>query len=153
MGTYHPRPEDLTRHWYVVDATDQPLGRLASVVAMVIRGKHTPHYAPSVDTGDFVIVINADKVKLTGNKLDGKFHYQHSGAPGGLRAEAYRDLLVRRPMKAIERAVLGMLPKNRLGRTLRSKLKVYPGPTHPHVAQKPEAMNLKNAFRVNRRAN
>lgn len=143
METFSAKAEEVERRWYVVDATDQPLGRLASNVASVIRGKLKPIYTPHVDTGDFVIVINAEKVKLTGGKLDTKFRYWHSAIPGGFGEESYRTLLKRRPELAIEKAVFGMLPKNRLGRTLHAKLKVYKGATHPHDAQKPEPFTLR----------
>jgi len=125
------------RKWWVVDATDQPLGRLATRVAMVLRGKNKPTFTPHVDTGDFVIVVNASKVKLTGRKLEQKKYVRHSGEPGGFREEAYGKLLVRKPELPIEKAVKGMLPKNILGRDLITKLKVYAGPDHPHAAQKP----------------
>ncbi|MBK8214116.1 MAG: 50S ribosomal protein L13 [Myxococcales bacterium] len=131
-----------SRAWFVVDATDKPLGRLASEVARVLRGKHKPTYTPHQDTGDFVIVVNAGKVKLTGQKLDKKFYYRHSGIPGGFRAEAYRDLLDRKPEFPIEKAVKGMLPKNVLGREMLGKLKVYATPDHPHAAQKPQALTV-----------
>jgi large subunit ribosomal protein L13 len=143
MDTFSAKAEDVERRWFVVDATDLPLGRLASNVAAVIRGKEKPTYTPHVDTGDFVVVINAEKIKLTGNKLDTKFRYWHSAYPGGLGQESYRTLLARRPELAIEEAVFGMLPKNRLGRTLRNKLKVYKGSTHPHVAQKCEPLTVR----------
>ncbi len=133
---------DAGRSWFVIDATDKPLGRLASEVARVLRGKHKPTFTPHQDTGDFVIVVNAGKVKLTGNKLDGKFYYRHSGIPGGFRAEAYRDLLDRKPEFPIEKAVKGMLPKNVLGRQMLTKLKVYATPDHPHTAQKPQALSI-----------
>lgn len=129
---------NVDRKWYVVDATDQPLGRLASRVAHVLRGKHRPEFARHADAGDFVIVTNASKVKLTGQKTTKKLHYSHSGAPGGFRAEPYGHLLERRPEFVIERAVRGMLPKNTIGRKMGTKLKVYAEATHPHVAQKPE---------------
>ena len=125
------------RVWFVVDAADKPLGRLASAVAHVLRGKHKPTYTTHEDTGDFVIVVNADKIKLTGNKLDAKLYQRHSGIPGGFRAESYRDLLARKPTFPVEKAVKGMLPKNVLGRNMLTKLKVYASPDHPHVAQKP----------------
>ncbi|MBL9112293.1 MAG: 50S ribosomal protein L13 [Myxococcales bacterium] len=131
-----------SRAWFVVDATDKPLGRLASEVARVLRGKHKPTYTPHQDTGDVVIVVNAGKVKLTGQKLDTKFYYRHSGIPGGFRAEAYRDLLDRKPEFPIEKAVKGMLPKNVLGREMLGKLKVYATPDHPHAAQKPQALTV-----------
>jgi large subunit ribosomal protein L13 len=143
MDTFSAKADEVDRKWFVVDATDLPLGRLASNVASVIRGKHKPVFTPHVDTGDFVIVINAEKIKLTGAKLDGKFRYWHSQYPGGFGKENYRTLLGRRPELAIEEAVYGMLPKNRLGRTLRLKLKVYKGPLHPHAAQRPEPLNVR----------
>jgi large subunit ribosomal protein L13 len=142
MRTLSAKTNEVDRDWHVVDATDQPLGRLASKVATVLRGKHRPDFTPHADAGDFVIVINADKVKLTGGKLDKKFYYRHSGSPGGLRATSYRELLVKRPEKVIEKAVWGMLPKNAIGRRTQKKLKVYAGPKHPHVAQKPEPLAL-----------
>ena len=128
------------RAWFVVDATNKPLGRLASEIATVLRGKHKPTYTPHCDTGDFVIVVNADKVRLTGAKLDKKFYYRHSGIPGGFRAESYRHLLARQPEFPIEKAVKGMLPKNVLGREMLTKLKIYATPDHPHAAQKPQPM-------------
>ena len=131
-----------SRAWWVVDATGKPLGRLASQVAHVLRGKHKPGYTPHEDTGDFVIVVNADKVALTGAKLDKKFYYHHSGIPGGFRAESYRHLLARKGTFPVEKAVRGMLPKNALGRQMLSKLKVYAGPEHPHAAQQPSPMEL-----------
>jgi large subunit ribosomal protein L13 len=138
MGTYSAKATEVERHWYVVDATDQPLGRLATRVATVLRGKHRPEFTPHVDAGDFVIVVNAEKVKLTGSKLDQKMWQRHSGVPGGFKATPYRQLLATRPDFAIDKAVRGMLPKNSLGRKMRKKLKVYAGATHPHAAQKPE---------------
>ncbi|MFG1698070.1 50S ribosomal protein L13 [Nonomuraea sp. NPDC049309] len=137
MRTYSPKPADVQRQWYVIDATDVVLGRLASHVATLLRGKHKPIYAPHVDTGDFVIVINADKVALSGNKLEQKKAYRHSGYPGGLRSVTYGELMEKRPEKAVEKAVKGMLPKNSLGRKMAKKLKVYAGPEHPHKAQQP----------------
>ncbi len=134
---------DASRAWWVVDATDKPLGRLASEVARVLRGKHKPTFTTHEDTGDFVIVVNADKVRLTGNKLDGKFYYSHSGIPGGFQAESYRHLLARKPAFPIEKAVRGMLPKNVLGREMITKLKVYATPDHPHAAQKPQPLTVK----------
>jgi large subunit ribosomal protein L13 len=125
------------RAWWVVDATNKPLGRLASEIARVLRGKHKPTFTTHEDTGDFVIVVNADKVRLTGNKLDKKFYYSHSGIPGGFQAESYRHLLARKPTFPIEKAVKGMLPKNVLGREMLTKLKIYATPDHPHAAQKP----------------
>ena len=131
------------RAWFVVDAASKPLGRLASEIARVLRGKHKPTFTPHEDAGDFVIVVNADKVKLTGNKLDKKFYYHHSGIPGGFAAESYRHLLARKPEFPIEKAVKGMLPKNVLGRQMLTKLKVYASPDHPHAAQKPQPLTVK----------
>ena len=130
------------RTWWVVDATDKPLGRLASEIARVLRGKHKPTYTTHCDAGDFVIVVNAGKIKLTGQKLDKKFFYHHSGIPGGFKAEAYRSLLERKPEWPIEKAVKGMLPKNVLGRQMFTKLKVYATPDHPHAAQQPKALEV-----------
>jgi large subunit ribosomal protein L13 len=140
--TYSPRPEDLQRDWYVVDATDLPLGRLASEVAKLLRGKHKPTYAPHMDGGDFVIVLNAAQVAVTGNKEEAKMYYRHSGYPGGLRAENLRQLRERQPERIVETAVRGMLPKNRLGRRLITKLKVYAGAEHPHASQQPVSLEL-----------
>lgn len=140
MRTVSAKNHEVERSWYVVDATDQPLGRLASRVASVLRGKHRTDYTPHADAGDFVVVVNAEKVKLTGDKLRKKFYYRHSGHPGGLKAEAYGDLLQRRPELAIEKAVKGMLPKGSLGRSQGKKLKVYAGEVHPHAAQKPQPL-------------
>ena len=130
-----------SRAWWVVDATGKPLGRLASEVAKVLRGKHKPQYTPHEDTGDFVIVVNADKVTLTGGKLDKKFYYHHSGIPGGFTAESYRHLLARDGAFPVEKAVKGMLPKGVLGRQMLTKLKVYATPDHPHSAQKPKPLS------------
>lgn len=137
MRTYSPKPGDVERQWHVIDATDIVLGRLASHTATLLRGKHKPVYAPHIDTGDFVIVINADKVALTGNKINQKVDYRHSGRPGGLRATSYSELLAKNPRRVVEKAVKGMLPHNSLGRQMLSKLKVYAGPVHPHQAQQP----------------
>jgi len=137
VRTYSPKPADVQRQWYVIDATDVVLGRLASHVATLLRGKHKPIFANHVDTGDFVIVINADKVALSGNKLEQKKAYRHSGYPGGLRSVSYGELMEKRPEKAVEKAVKGMLPKNSLGRKMAKKLKVYAGSEHPHQAQQP----------------
>ncbi len=142
MATQSAKASEIERKWYVVDAAGQPLGRLASKVAHVLRGKHRPEYTPHVDTGDFVIVINAAQVRLTGNKLTDKYYYRHSGYPGGLSAESYGDLLQRKPGFVVERAVKGMLPKNSLGRQMFRKLKVHAEGTHPHVAQQPEPFPL-----------
>ena len=137
MRTYTPKAAEITRQWHVIDATDVVLGRLASQTAALLRGKHKATFAPHVDTGDFVIIINADKVALTGAKLQQKRAYRHSGYPGGLKSETYAQLLDRDPAKAVEKAVRGMLPKNSLGRQQLSKLKVYVGAEHPHAAQQP----------------
>jgi large subunit ribosomal protein L13 len=137
VRTYTPKPGEVTRTWHVIDATDVVLGRLASQTAVLLRGKHKPTFAPHVDTGDFVVIINAEKVALTGKKADQKKAYHHSGFPGGLRATSYTELLEKDPRKAIEKAVRGMLPKNSLARQQLTKLKVYAGETHPHEAQKP----------------
>jgi large subunit ribosomal protein L13 len=142
VRTYSPKPGDVTRQWHVIDATDVVLGRLATQVAVLLRGKHKPIFAPHVDTGDFVIVINADKVALTGNKREAKIAYRHSGYPGGLSATPYAQLLERHPEKAVEKAIKGMLPHNTLGRNMLKKLKVYAGPDHPHQAQSPEAYTI-----------
>ena len=137
MRTYSPKPSDVTRQWHVIDASDVVLGRLASQTAKLLRGKHKPIFAPHVDTGDFVIIVNADKIALTGNKREQKMAYRHSGYPGGLRTVSYATLLEKDPRRAVEKAVRGMLPHNRLGRQLIGKLKVYAGPEHPHAAQQP----------------
>ena len=137
MRTFTPKPGDIDRRWHVIDANDVVLGRLASQAAVLLRGKHKPTFAPHVDTGDFVIIINADKVALTGNKREQKKAYRHSGYPGGLRSVTYTELLDKNPQRAVEKAIRGMLPKNSLGRQVLSKLKVYAGPEHPHAAQKP----------------
>ena len=137
MRTYSPKGSDITRQWHVIDASDVVLGRLASQVAVLLRGKHKPIFAPHVDTGDFVIVINADKVALSGNKLEQKRAYRHSGYPGGLRSVSYGELMDKHPERIVEKAVRGMLPKNSLGRKTLRKLKVYAGPDHPHQAQQP----------------
>ncbi len=140
--TYSPKASELESKWWVVDATDLPLGRLASEVAQLIRGKHKPTFAPHMDGGDHVIVVNAAKVKVTSAKSRRKIYYRHSGFPGGLKEETFEALQARRPEAVIERAVKGMLPKNRLGRKMARKLKVYAGPDHPHVAQQPEPLEL-----------
>ena len=142
MKTYSAKPREVGRRWFVVDAEGQVLGRLATRVATVIRGKHKPPFTPHLDVGDFVVVVNAEKVKLTGNKLDRKLFRRHTGYPGGLVEIPYRRLLETHPERAIESAVWGMLPKGRLGRQLRHKLKVYPGPKHPHESQKPEVLSV-----------
>jgi large subunit ribosomal protein L13 len=142
VRTYSPKAGQTQRQWYVLDAEDVVLGRLATQAATLLRGKHKPTFAPHVDTGDFVIIVNAEKVALTGAKLDQKLAYRHSGYPGGLRAVRYADLLVSNPRRAVEKAVWGMIPHNRLGRQQIKKLKVYAGPEHPHAAQKPQAFEI-----------
>ncbi|HHU40004.1 MAG TPA: 50S ribosomal protein L13 [Propionibacterium sp.] len=142
MSTYTPKPGDITRSWHVIDASDVVLGRLAVTAATLLRGKHKPTYAPHVDGGDFVIVVNASKIALSGNKATAKMAYRHSGRPGGLKSVPYGDLLESDPRQVVERAVWGMLPKNRLSRQVIKKLKVYAGPEHPHAAQKPQAYEI-----------
>lgn len=136
--TYSPKAADLQNDWIVIDATDVVLGRLASHAAALLRGKHKPTFAPHMDNGDFVIVINAEKVALSGDKLNKKFAYRHSGYPGGLRAVPYSELMEKNPERAVEKAIRGMLPKNKLGAQQLKKLKVYVGPEHPHQAQQPK---------------
>jgi large subunit ribosomal protein L13 len=143
MKTYVTKPSEVERDWYVVDAAGQTLGRLATQVARILRGKHKPTYSPAVDTGDYVIVVNAEKIHVTGRKLDQKIYYRYSGYPGGLKRTPLRDLLQKHPARVIEYAVRGMLPKNRLGRQMFKKLKVYAGPDHPHAAQQPSYLDLK----------
>ncbi len=140
--TYMAKPGEVTREWYVVDASGKTLGRLATEIARILRGKHKPQYTPHVDVGDFVIVINAEKIAVTGRKLDQKRYYRHSGYPGGLRSITLRRLLEKHPERVIRLAVKGMLPKNRLGRRMLKKLKVYAGPEHPHQAQQPKPLDL-----------
>ena len=140
--TYVTKPEDIQRAWYVVDANGQTLGRLASKVAQIVRGKHKPIYSPATDVGDYVIVVNAEKVHVTGRKLDQKVYYRHSGYPGGLKEVSLRRMLEEHPTRVIEHAVRGMLPKNRLGRKMAKKLKIYAGADHPHEAQQPEPLEL-----------
>jgi large subunit ribosomal protein L13 len=142
VPTYSPKPGEVTRDWHVIDAEDVVLGRLASQVATLLRGKHKPTFAPHVDTGDFVIIVNAGKVALTGNKREDKFAYRHSGYPGGLRKRSFGELLDTRPDRLLEKVVKGMLPKNKLGRAQGRKLKVYAGPDHPHAAQQPKPFEI-----------
>jgi large subunit ribosomal protein L13 len=142
MKTFVTKPADVERRWYVVDAEGKTLGRLASQIAAVLRGKHKPIYSTSVDCGDFVIVVNAEKIAVTGQRMEKKKYYRHSGYPGGLRELTLRQQLEKHPTRPIELAVRGMLPKNRLGRKMIKKLKVYAGPEHPHDAQQPEVMEL-----------
>ena len=148
MRTYSPKPADITKAWHVVDAEGMVLGRLATEVARVLRGKHKPIFAPHMDTGDHVIVINAEKIVLTSGKADKKLAYRHSGYPGGLRSTTYADLLEKKPTEAVRRAVKGMLPKNTLGRTQLEKLKIYAGPNHPHQAQGPKPLALPETARA-----
>ncbi|MDV8020370.1 50S ribosomal protein L13 [Rhodococcus sp. IEGM 1330] len=143
MSTYAPKAGDTTRTWHVIDATDVVLGRLAVQAATLLRGKHKPTYAPNVDGGDFVVIINAEKVAISGNKLDGKFHHHHSGHPGGLKSRSTRQVLESNPDRLVEKAVVGMIPKNKLGSVIASKLKVYAGPNHPHAAQQPVPFEIK----------
>ncbi len=142
MRTYSPKAGDIQREWHVIDARDVVLGRLAVQVATLLRGKHKPTFAPHVDCGDFVIVVNADKVSLSGNKRADKLAYRHSGYPGGLKSISIGALLEKDPRRAIEKAVWGMLPKNKLGRQMMRKLKVYAGPEHPHQAQQPKTFEI-----------
>ncbi|MCZ7541835.1 MAG: 50S ribosomal protein L13 [Anaerolineae bacterium] len=144
MKTYTPRQDDIRREWFVIDAKDQTLGRLATQVAVLLRGKHKPIFAPHMDVGDFVIIVNADKIRVTGDKLDQKVYYRHSGYPGGIKARTLREQLDRYPDRVIRTAVRGMLPKNSLGRAMIKKLKVYAGDKHPHQAQQPKAYELKH---------
>lgn len=142
MKTFTEKQEEIEREWYVVDAEGQTLGRLASRIAPVLKGKHKPIYTPHLDCGDFVIIVNAEKVRVTGRKLDQKFYYHHSGYPGGLKSISLRDQLDRYPERVLEAAVRGMLPKNKLGRRMVKKLKVYAGDSHPHQAQQPKTLEL-----------
>jgi large subunit ribosomal protein L13 len=145
VRTYTPKASEIERGWHVIDAEGLVLGRLATEVARLLRGKHKPTFTPHIDTGDHVVVINADKIVLTSNKGDKVFVHHHSGYPGGIRSQSYGDLLRSKPEEAVRRAVRGMLPKNRLGRQMIRKLKVYAGPTHPHAAQQPEPLVLEHA--------
>jgi len=140
--TFTPRPSDIDRKWWLVDATDLPLGRVASEVAHVLRGKHKPTFAPHMDMGDFVVIVNAEKVALTGNKAEQKLYWRHSGYPGGIRSRSYGEALERDAAGVVETAVKGMLPKNRLGRAVFKKLKVYAGPEHAHAGQDPQPLEL-----------
>jgi large subunit ribosomal protein L13 len=148
VRTYSPKPSEITRSWHVVDGDGAILGRLASEVAGLLRGKHKPIYAPHLDTGDHVIVVNAAQVVMSAGKAEKLKIYRHSGYPGGLRAQTYAELLAARPEEAVRRAVRGMLPKGRLGRRMLGKLKVYAGPTHPHAAQKPQPYDLRATRRA-----
>ena len=145
MPTYTPKKSEIERAWYVVDADGLTLGRMSTEVARILRGKHKPMFAPHIDTGDHVIIINADKVVLSPGKAEAKMVYRHSGYPGGIRSRTYAQLLDTRPQEAVRRTIRGMIPKNRLGRAQLSKLKVYAGPTHPHAAQKPQPLEIAHA--------
>ena len=142
MKTVSTRPEDVDRSWFVVDAENKTLGRLATEIAMRLRGKHKPEYTPHVDTGDYIVVVNAEKVRVTGNKFNDKIYYRHSGYPGGIKEMNFKDMQDRHPERVIEKAVKGMLPKNPLGRAMFKKLKVYAGAEHPHSAQQPQSLEL-----------
>ncbi|GAC70500.1 50S ribosomal protein L13 [Gordonia soli] len=143
MPTYTPKAGDVTRTWHVIDANDVVLGRLAVQSANLLRGKHKPTFAPHIDGGDFVIIVNAEKVVLTSNKAERKLNYRHSGHPGGLTSRTTAELLETHPERVVEKAIIGMLPKNKLGRAIASKLKVYAGPNHPHTAQQPVPFEIK----------
>ncbi|MBO9313498.1 MAG: 50S ribosomal protein L13 [Chloroflexus sp.] len=138
MKTYHQKPSEVQRDWYVIDASGKVLGRLATQISTLLRGKHKPTFTPSVDGGDFVIVVNAEKIVLTGRKPDQKIYYRHTGYPGGLKATPYKMMLAKHPDRILRLAVKRMLPKNRMGRRLLSKLRIYAGPNHPHAAQQPK---------------
>jgi large subunit ribosomal protein L13 len=142
MRTYVVKEKDIKREWYLVNAENKILGRLATEIARILRGKHKPYFTPYLDTGDFVVVINAEKVVLTGKKFNNKIYYKHSGYPGGLKAISAKELLRKKPEEIIKRAIKGMLPKNSLGRKMFKKLKVYRGPEHPHKAQQPKEFNI-----------
>lgn len=142
MKTYSAKPESVQREWFIVDAAEQTLGRLATEIALRLKGKHKPEYTPHVDTGDYIVVINADKVRVTGNKTTDKMYYRHTGYPGGLRSISFDKLIDHKPEMVIEQAVKGMLPKNPLGRDMYRKLKVYAGSEHPHAAQQPQTLEI-----------
>ena len=148
MRTYSPKAGDVVRAWHVIDAQDVVLGRLATHAAVILRGKHKATFAPHMDMGDFVIVINAEKISLSGNKALSKFAHQHSGFPGGLTSTVYGELLEKHPTRAVEKAIKGMLPKNRLGRDIAGKLKVYAGPEHPHAAQAPKPYTFEQVSQI-----
>jgi large subunit ribosomal protein L13 len=142
VPTYSPKPGDITRAWHVIDATDVVLGRLATHAATLLRGKHKPTFAAHMDTGDFVVIVNAEKIAVSGNKRTDKFVYRHSGYPGGLRKRSVGEMIEKHPDRLVEKAIQGMLPKTKLGRAMSKKLKVYAGPDHPHAAQKPAAFEI-----------
>jgi large subunit ribosomal protein L13 len=148
VRTFTPRPTDIERTWHVVDAEDLVLGRMATEVARILRGKHKPTFAPHMDTGDHVIIVNADKVVLTSGKSESKLLWRHTGYPGGIKSQTYGEALARKPEDTVRRTVRGMLPKNRLGRQMLKKLKVYAGPTHPHAAQNPQPLVIEGARRA-----
>jgi len=143
MKTFSAKPAEVVHEWFVIDATDKVLGRVASEVALRLRGKHKAIYTPHVDTGDFIVIVNAEKIRVTGNKAEDKIYYRHSGYPGGLKSRTLEEMLDRRPEEVIRLAVKGMLPRNRLARRQITKLKIYAGPEHPHSAQKPQPMEIK----------
>jgi len=142
MKTVSTRPQDVDRNWFVVDAEDKTLGRLATEVALRLRGKHKPEYTPHVDTGDYIVVVNAEKIRVTGNKFNDKMYYRHSGYPGGIKHMNFKDMQDRHPERILEKAVKGMLPRNPLGRAMFKKLKVYSGAEHPHTAQQPQPLEI-----------
>ena len=142
MSTFTQKQEEIARNWYVVDAEGETLGRLASRIAPILKGKHKPVYTPHMDCGDYVIIVNAEKVRVTGRKMDQKLYYRHSGYPGGLRSISLKDQLAKHPERVLQAAIRGMLPKNKLGRRMLKKLKVYAGDSHPHQAQQPRPLEL-----------
>ncbi|MDJ0958190.1 MAG: 50S ribosomal protein L13 [Arenicellales bacterium] len=142
MKTYSAKPKDICREWFVIDATDKVLGRLATECARRLRGKHKPEYTPHIDVGDHIVVVNADKIRVTGTKMDDKIYHRHTGYPGGVRSIVLKDLLAKHPERVVEKAVKGMLPKNSLGRAMFKKLHVYPGATHKHEAQQPTPLEV-----------
>lgn len=144
MKTYYAKPGEVEREWLLIDAEDQVLGRVATKAAQILRGKHKPTYTPHVDTGDFVVIVNADKIRVTGKKATDKEYYRHSGYPGGLKCETFEEAMEKHPERVIEHAVKGMLPKNTLGRAMAKKLKVYAGAEHPHMAQKPREIKMED---------
>lgn len=144
MKTYYAKPNEVEREWVLIDAKDQVLGRVATKAAHILRGKHKPQYTPHVDTGDYVVIINADKIRLTGTKAAKKEYYHHTGFPGGLKCETFEEGMAKHPERVVERAVKGMLPKTSLGRQMATKLKVYAGPEHPHEAQKPREIKMED---------
>ena len=142
LKTYYAKPNEVEREWVLIDAEDMVLGRVATEAARILKGKHKPQYTPHVDTGDFVVIINADKIRVTGTKAGKKTYYRHSGLPGGLKSETFNEAMAKHPERVIEHAVKGMLPKNTLGRAMGMKLKVYAGPEHPHMAQQPRQIKI-----------